>query len=81
MLVSVDDLYMVTVLRMRGFPAVNTLSDGRRTTWQLEATSELKDAMQAYYNHELDVDALTYSEQLRSTKGEAMNAQQFSNPS
>ena len=70
---SIGDLYALAALRSEGIEPIRTVGDGRRAAWIFAESPELRSALESYYNRRLSVDALSFSEQVRSAKGEAMN--------
>ena len=67
------DLYALSALRMRGVEPLRAAGNGRRTAWTFAATPELHRVLEDFYGRKLNLDALTFAEQIRSAKGEAMS--------
>ena len=70
---SIGDLYALAALRSEGIEPIRTVGDGRRAAWIFAESPDLREALEDFYGRRLTVDALTFSEQVRSAKGEAMN--------
>ena len=71
--IEIADLYALSALRTRGVEPNRCTGDGRRATWVFSDTPDLREALEDFYGRRLTVDALSFSEQVRSAKGEAMN--------
>ena len=74
---NVTDLYLVSALRLHGLQPQRVSRDGHRATWSFAETAQARRLVEAYYAHELMVDAINYAEHIRSAKGEAMNIGNF----
>ena len=70
---NVGDLYALSALRTRGVEPVRCAGDGRRATWVFRDTPELRETLEAFYGRQMMVDALSFSEQVRAAKAQAMN--------
>ena len=70
---SISDLYALAALRSEGIEPIRTVGDGRRAAWIFAESPDLREALEDFYGRRLTVDALSFSEQVRSAKGEAMN--------
>ena len=69
----ISDIYALSALRARGIEPVRAASDGRRASWVFAETEDSRAVLEEYYGRRLHVDALSFSEQVRSAKGEAMH--------
>jgi hypothetical protein len=70
---TIGDLYCLSALRTEGFEPIRATQDGNRVAWVFKATPELRATLSRFYGHSMQVDALSFSEAVRSAKGEAMN--------
>ena len=69
----IGDIYALSALRARGIQPIKAVSDGHRASWVFAESEESRAVLEEYYGRRLDVDALSFSEQVRSAKGEAMH--------
>lgn len=69
----IGDIYALSALRARGIAPTRAGGDGRRASWVFAETEEMRAVLEEYYGRRLSVDALSFSEQVRSAKGEAMH--------
>ncbi len=70
---TIGDLYALSAIRTKGIEPMRTAGDGRRAAWVFADTPELRAVLVEFYGRRLAVDALSFSEQVRSAKGEAMH--------
>lgn len=71
--VIIGDLYALSAIRTAGIEPTRTAGDGRRATWVFIDTPQLREVLEQFYGRRMAVDALGYSEQVRSAKAEAMS--------
>lgn len=69
----IGDIYVLSALRARGIEPIRAGGDGRRASWVFAESEKSRAVLEEYYGRRLDVDALSFSEQVRSAKGEAMH--------
>lgn len=65
---SSTDLYLVAALLSRGHPLLGTERKGRRVYFLMEDTPELRANIGDYFGGRLSVDALDFSNQVKSAK-------------
>lgn len=71
---EISDLYLVSVLRLRGHYPAEVQRDGRgRAVWVFESGPAIEGDIAAYYSGNLTVPARRLCEEVRSTKGEALH--------
>ncbi len=56
-----------------GIEPLRIRQESGRAVWDFEATEEVRQALESFYNRALSVDALAFSDLIRSSKGEVMN--------
>lgn len=67
------DLYLVAALTVSGHRPQRLIPDDRRTLFAFDPCPALQDLVARYYQGDLQVDAVSYAEAIRSAKGAAVN--------
>ncbi len=67
------DLYLAAALIASGHRPAELRPDGRRTLFCFQPIAAVRQLVARYYRGDLEVDALSYAEAVRSAKGAALN--------
>ena len=70
---KISDLYALSALKSQGIEPSGVSQEGGRAVWLFTATNDVRTVLEAFYGRSLPVDALTFGEQIRTSKAEAMH--------
>ena len=65
---EISDFYLTAFLLTKGYKILDTRQNGKRTLFVLENKNGLEDEIKAFFNHEAEVEANSYKNNIQDLK-------------